>query len=308
MTTTFYSASADPENLSTWTQSAPLDPGPSSRVYTGAVQYCAHTGGDATEQTTATYQTPITGTVGGSVADTYNRMSGIPSVEIEPGNPASRTSLAVALRMGVIQRSSDGRISDVVNQGAAIKEAMSEAVEPAQVDPGTAVFSRTEDEAFSKAIGPLTQPAYDGALASMVAVVALGKGTVQGTADALARSAGLERAAALELVEAAHGHYSRVVARSLAPLGLSGASLEQAYSYMQAKHPQQLQDAIQQLTHGRNPAGFKALAVAFKIANPGPVQAIRSRGYETYMDRDTGDLMARKGSGQWINATRAMRS
>ena len=302
MTTIRYSHT--PENLSDWTPPPPTDTGPQSRVYTGATQYCAHNGGEATEQAGATFQAPMSGTVGGSVADTYNRTWGAPSVELEPGNPVSRTSIEVALRMGVIQRQADGRITDVVNQAAAIKEAISEPEEAPQVDPGADVFRRVEDEAYSRAIESVPQFAYDSTLASMVAVVALGQGTIEGTTEALAKGAGLEKAEAAVLVEAAHNHYRRVVARSMAPLGLSGDRLEQAYGYMQAKHPQQLQNAIQQLTHGRDPSGFQALAVAFKVANPGPVQALQAKGYETYVDRDTGDLMARKGSGQWINASR----
>jgi hypothetical protein len=75
--------------------------------------------------------------------------------------------------------------------------------------------------------------------------------------------------AAVTVVTAAHAHYGRVVARALAPMGLTGGNLEAAYSYMQAKEPARLQDAIQRLTHGRDVGGFTALAHGYLAAQAG---------------------------------------
>ena len=301
--TTFYNHT--PDNLSDWQPKAVPE---QTRVHTGAVQFNMHPGNEVVQNSVARYQMSIGGTPGGSVANTLNSTFGAPSVELEPGNPTTRTTVETAIRMGLIKRQSDGTLMDAANQQDAIKEALSEPKEAPQVDPGAGVFNPTEDHAFGKMIQPLPQHAYDGALASMVATVAHGHGSAEDTARALAEGARIEVSEATQLIEATGAYFTRVVDRSLAPLGLSGDRLQQAYAFMREKHPAKLQDAIQQLTHGRDASGFKALAVAFKVANPGPVAALQKHGYETYLDRDTGDLMARKGGGQWINATKSMNS
>jgi hypothetical protein len=46
-------------------------------------------------------------------------------------------------------------------------------------------------------------------------------------------------------------------------MGLTGGDLENAYSYMQAKHQARLQEAIQRLTHGRDVSMFTVLAQSY---------------------------------------------
>ncbi len=185
------------------------------------------------------------------------------SVELEPGNPASRTSVATAVRLGLIRPARGGGFEDVTDQAQVREAVLAEPQEVPQEDPGTGLFSESEDRAYAQLIDPLPQHAYDGALAVMVGAVAHGQGTQEDAAAKLSEVAGIDPSQAVEMVEAAHAHYSRVVARALAPMGLTAGNLEAAYAYMQANEPAKLQDAIQRLTHGRDVGGFKVLAQGY---------------------------------------------
>ena len=79
---------------------------PSSRVYGGIHRSTVTEGGLSLEATggTARHVVSYEGTPGGSVLATLDAHGRSQSVELIPGNPASRTSVEVALREGVLRR------------------------------------------------------------------------------------------------------------------------------------------------------------------------------------------------------------
>lgn len=243
-------------------------PRESARVHSGALVYSdGASGAGLIERSHARHVHSTAGTRGDAITATLNSSWGpAATVELEPGNPASRTDVATAVRLGLIRPRLGGGYEDVANQAEAREAALAEPQEVPQEDPGAGLFSAAEDHAYAQLIDPLPQHAYDGALASMVAAVAHGKGTEDAAAAQLSEAAGIEPTQAAEMVAAAHAHYSRVVARALAPLGLTGDHLAAAYVHMQTKEPARLQDAIQRLTHGRDVGGFKVLAQSYLAA------------------------------------------
>lgn len=243
------------------------------------------------------------GTPGGSIASTLHARASAPSVELIPGDPTSRTSVESAHRMGLIERDGSGGWRDVQGQHEAAEKALAEPEQEPQADPGAGFFSHSEDREFDGLIADLPQHSYDAAAASLVNAMAHGNGTVETIAQSLAKSAGIDPAQAAEVIDRAHQHYSRVVARTLAPLGLTGDRFDEAMQYAQDHAPDRLQDAIQRLMHARDTAGFRALAVEFKTQRPGDLSMWHSAGFETSIARDTGDVLVKRPGGEWRRAS-----
>lgn len=250
---------------------------------------------------TVRHMVSFDGTPGGRVLSTLDHRGGQLSVELEPGNPSTRTSVDVAIREGLLTRDAAGNLQDTTNQQEVIQQATkAPETEHPQADPGAGIFDPEDDQAWAADIDPLPQHAYDAAVASVIATTALGHGDLDQTAKALASNAGIEPELAREYVEQGYTMYERTVARALAPLGLEGERLEQAYEFMR-QQPERLQNALQQLVHARDVSAFKALGVAFKVANPPDMSAYKAAGFETFVDRETGDLLMRpiNSGGAW---------
>lgn len=283
-------------------EAAPQVPREATRVYSGTTRFSF--GDDEAQATSGVtrFAHSTAGTTGGSVAATLDRAGHRSTVELVPGVPSSRTDVAVALREGLLVRNAAG---DLVDPQDAQQRADG-LVPPAQVqdqpvDRGAGVFDAGEDADWAADIEPLPQNSYDAAVASVVAVAAHGVGSLEDTAKALAANAGIDPELAGEYVQEGVAMYERAVARALAPMGLEGDRLQEAYEYMRAR-PGELQDAIQKLVHARDPSGFKNLAKDFRVANPGDLTMYKQAGLETRVDRDTGDLMVRHGQGGWQRA------
>jgi hypothetical protein len=282
-------------------EAAPSQAAPSARVHGEVTRF--NFGGEAAETTskTATYAHSTAGVTGGSVLSTLDRQGTAQTVELIPGVPSSRTTVAAALRDGLLVRDAAGNLQDApdVQQKVEAMQQGPEQKQPQEADPGAGVFDATDDADWNAAIEPLPQPAYDAAVAGGISAV-LGSGDLEQTAKALAANAGIEPELARQYVDEGSQMYQRVVDRSLAPLGLEGDRLQEAYAFMR-ESPQRLQDAIQRLVHTRDPGGFKELALDFRVARPDSAQLalFKSAGMETRVDRDTGDIMVRVGQGGW---------
>lgn len=275
-------------------------PQESSRVIGGAVQMTY--GSEPVEAgPVARHVESQQGRHGAPVMSTLRRGS-TDSVELEPGNPASRTSLAVAERDGLIRRNAAGVYEDVLKSTAEPTAASAEN-DPSddQPDADAGVFNAEEDSLWAEDIAPLPQSAYDSAQASVVAVIAHGMGSVEDTAKSLAKSAGIEPAMALDYVTEGIAMHERTVARALAPLGLTGGRLEEAYAAFRDQ-PARLQDAIQRLVHQRDPSGFREMATDFRRSNPGDLSAYKAAGFETTVDQQTGEVLVKLPGGDWQKA------
>lgn len=258
--------------LNQFPQPQDVQPAPSTRVHQGVHRITA--GDDApTTVGVSRHVVSFSGTAGGSVADTLQNLNGTQTVELVPGQPATRTDVRTAMREGLIQRGLGGRWVDAAAAQAAVQEIKAvDAAQPVPQDgPDGAAFNAQDDALWAEDIAPIPQGAYDAALASMTGIASRGAGDMQRTARALAEAAGMEPELAMDYLEQGYAHYERTVARAMAPLGIGEDRLEQFYSFCQ-RDQGRLQDAIQRLTHMRDLSGFRAMASTWVAKNPAPAK------------------------------------
>ena len=270
-----------------------------SRVIGGTLQMV--NGQEVQQASHASHAMTFDGTPGGSVMATLQNVGAAgKTVELIPGQPGSRTSLAVALREGVIREAHPGVYEDISGAPQAIEQSMQQQAEeqgPAH-DPGEAVFDQADSEVWDDAISGLPQHSYDGAVAAVTSAV-IGGRSLEDAAKTLSATAHLEPALAREYVEAGAAMHERVVARAV---DLSGDRKEAFYAYCRTQ-PRDLQQAIQELTTQRNPAKFKAMAADFNRHHHdhSSAKAMQAAGFSTRFDHD-GALMVQYGAGNWVPA------
>jgi hypothetical protein len=91
--------------------------GPVSRVNEGPISFSVHDGQVRNVGVTR-YVASIDGVQGGGVMQTLHRYGSKPSVEIEPGNPMSRTDVPTAIRLGILERDLAGNLREVGQHSA----------------------------------------------------------------------------------------------------------------------------------------------------------------------------------------------
>jgi hypothetical protein len=271
---------------------------PASRVHDGAVRHTA--GQEQAEHTgRATHTVSFDGTAGGSILGSLQRVTGAPSVELEPGNPSSRTSVEVAIRMGLLHRDANGNLKEA--ERMAPEEQPGQAAKQEQAGDPAAYVDAEEEALWAEDIAPLPQHAYDAAGPSLIGAVVRGD-SFDDTAKALAHNASIPLELAAEYVTEGFEKGRRLVDRALAPMGLTGARLEAFYEAARER-PQELQDAMQRVFHGNDASGFRAMATAWAVQNPGDLSHFRAAGFETSIDRETGGVLVRRAGGPWVNAS-----
>lgn len=225
------------------------------------------------------------------------------SVEVEPGNPASRTSIATALRMGVIREPYLGCYEDVQAAPAAPG---AEAGQSPGEDSHTPELAEQQAEAdWAADIEAVPQHAYDAAVASGAnAVLDTTAEGWQKTAAVLASNTGMSPDAAAEYVEAGYSFFETQVAKMANGVGIEEGSKEAFYDFMRSKHPQALQAATGQLVSTRRLDGFRQLATAFKVEQgTRQLPEWRARGFDgAYVNRTTGDVMLSMKGGAAVRA------
>jgi hypothetical protein len=283
---------------------------PASKVHQGVYRIGA---GD--ERATATGVTrqvvSHAGVTGGSVLDTLQRSGREPSCELEPGNPASRTSVEVAIRMGRLEYDANGKLREVAvgePQGTAANDESKAENSPAQAEQSNQdaqFFDHQDEEDWAADIAPLPQAGYDAAVASSMGAILRGD-DMEKTAASLAKNAGIPLELASEYVEQGVAKYQRTADRLMASMGLSGPRMDECYEFIR-QQPQKMQDAMQRMVYANDLSGFRALAVAFKVQNPGDLSAFQKAGFEVHVDRDTGETMLRRPGGNWVKASDLMK-
>ena len=270
-----------------------------TKVHTGALRV---TNGQEVEQAShSSHSMTFDGTPGGSVMATLQNVGAAgKTVELIPGQPGSRTSLAVALREGVIREAHPGVYEDISGAPQAIEQSMQQQAEeqgPAH-DLGSEVFDSEDDQLWAKAIQPMEQGVYDITVSSVTSAAITGS-TIECAVSTLVREGRMEPEMARAHVAAGVAMYSRVVERAV---DMSGPRLEEFFSHCRTQ-PRDLQQAIQELTTQRNPAKFKAMAADFSRHNHdhGSAKAMQAAGFQTRFDHD-GALMVKHGAGNWVPA------
>lgn len=233
---------------------------PQSRVYDGAISYTV--GSDAPQHSGsfARHSVSHDGVQGGSLVATLRNEGAARTVELEPGNPASRTRLEVALREGLVREVAPGRYEDAGSQQAPQQQqpAQQQAQEPQQAQH----FASDEVSHFEQIIDPLPQHSYDRAVAALTVTAVNGTGTFEAAAQTLAESSGMEPAQALEVIQQGYAVHEAAVARSVAQMGITGDHKEAFYDFCQTK-PRQMHEAVQKLTHMRDTSGFDVMAAEY---------------------------------------------
>ena len=261
-------------------EAAPVEvPYESSKVSQGVTRFNTGHGSEVSQSGVTKY------TVGqdrntSSVAATLQRVNGADTVELIPGNPASRTHIRQALADGLIEPVGPGLWRD---KGAAEGSASPAAAVPvdgpeaAPVDPGVGVFDPAEDEDWNAAIEPLPQFAYDAAAASVTVAVLSGADNLDKAAHNLAEQTGIPAELAAEYVQEGQAMYERVVAKEVAAMGIDAAQKPAFYEWLRQSKGRALHQAIQSLTAGRDVAPFRMLALEFQRYGSPQAATMRSR-------------------------------
>ncbi len=284
-------------------QQSPLHSLPeSSRVHGGTLR---HTMGTEAVESAAVARHVVTheGTRGGSVLATLRQDGPARTVELVPGEPSSRTTIAVALREGVIKEVQPGIYADVAGAPQQVEQALQGNQQgpgeaPAAEDPAQAIFDAADAQLFAEAVEPLPQHAFDAAAAGAMLATALGN-SLDDTATTLARNAGIDVQQAREVLEQVVALHESALARALAPLGLVGERKDAFYEWAR-NDPRGLQEALEALVHHRDPAGFLRMAGRFAKENPGDLSGWHRAGFETHVT-DTGEVLVKRPGSDWMN-------
>lgn len=282
---------------------------PSSRVIEGAISVT----GVAGEVRTVAYgrhSEPIAGSVGASVASTLQARYGAPSVELVPGNPASRTSVEVAASMGLIRRDETGNWVDAgsADQQAAALEKQLNPDQPQnqEEEGGEEVFDREAYLAYADAIAPLPQTAVDVAQAHAVAGIFEGQSLSQVAEEVghrLARDSGigLEPSQAAEVVRHGVAFYEGAVARVAALEGVDASMKEAFYESLRQGNQAGLQDALAKLVYQGDASGFRDLAKAYAASTPTPAaRALLEAGWQVARTDQGWVTRPANSTGNWV--------
>jgi hypothetical protein len=155
---------------------------------------------------------------------------------------------------------------------------------------------------WNDAVADLGQHSYDQMVASSVAIVAAGE-SLESVVKQLATSEGIELAEAREFVEVGTDTYKRALTADLEKsVGLPRQEAEKFYDWAKS-HPH-LRRALSNFMHEGSTKEFRTMAVTYKreTAGKADTSAFKAAGMETRVDRDSGDLLVKKGNGAWVKA------
>lgn len=275
-------------------------PPESARVNTGPVRWSASTGAQSVG--VARYQVGAEAPRSGSVMATLQRQNGMATVELEPGNPSSRTIISTALRDGIVRETFPGIYEDMAAPATGPQQqSEQETAEP----PGEAsLFDQREAAIWQEEIAPLSQASYDSAVAGTVAAVVTGEGDIEGVARRLAEANGMQPEQALEFVETGIEWHQRTLTNDLAKQGLVTQDNAQAFYDSLHGNPR-LTEAMQQLAFEGRSDVFQELALGWKrTAAQATATSLREQlarhGMEVTVDHATGELMTQRPGGKWV--------
>jgi hypothetical protein len=243
---------------------------------------------------------------------TLRHEGGQQTIETEPGNPASRTVIATALREGLIRETWPGHYEDAAPVSAPAREGTGEPLEAPDAnadDKPYAYLDAKELGIWQQEVEPLPQAAYDAAVAGAIAVIT--RGGAAGEFDdfdpvvrQLAEAAGMEPDRARELVEVGAEWHAASLARALQEEGLLSQDSVPSF-YESVRGSPKLPQALQELMLLGSTNGFRALALEFKRTEGHQThetlrKQLAREGFESRVDRDTGDILVQRGSGPWV--------
>jgi hypothetical protein len=244
----------------------------------------------------------------GSVMQSIRTEGGSKTVELVPGDPSSRTLLSVAVREGLVVETAPGIFTDRVAPGQPLQAAdqtSRESKEQAEDNPlADTIYDPKEMDIWSQEIADIPQHSYDGAVAGVTAALASANpDKLEGVISSLAQSAGLEPEQAREYVETGVEWHAASIARDLEKsLGMSPEQIDRFWDQFRDKPHPRLAEAIGEVVNTGRADVFRELALDFKrrSAQATDMTAFHKAGFESRVDRDTGDILVRLGQGPWL--------
>ena len=231
------------------------------------------------------------------------------TVCLVPGDESTRTNLRTAVNLGYLRDEGQGRFSDVntdqQQQGQATDQPRG-AQQPEHEQgngPDVEVIEAIgNDSHFGKAIAGLDQHAYEATIAGASEAIATGDpAAFDSMVNRLSQAQGMHPDEARALVESGYSAFEAPVARMAAGLGIDSAQKEAFYDWCRDAQPEGLRNAVQALTLQNSTRGFKELAVAYKShTGQATVKELTDRGFDSWTDRDTGEVWLKQGSGQAV--------
>jgi hypothetical protein len=277
-----------------------LPQGPTSRVVTGPVRYtvgdaAAHESGGVARYSSGSPD-PAAAGIAASLSSTY----GPATVDIPN---LGRTRVEVAERMGLIKRDASGQWADVapaqVAEATKALQAPQESEQEKEQD-AAGVFDAQDDADWAADIAPLPQHAFETGIASTIAVLANGTGSIEATSRAIAEASGIEPALAREYVTQGIAMYERAADRALMPLLGTADRISQFREYLD-QHPSAMRDALTELVYRRSPARLQEMAKQWRVTNRPDTSHLTRAGFEVAAGVE-GETLVRRPGGNWVRA------
>ena len=246
-----------------------------NRVSSGVTKLTIGSEGNNLEQSGVTRHQTYNQRSSNSVMGTLERVNGKDTVELIPGNAASRTGIQQAFKDGLITPIGNGQWANAAegrnssyqptqqqqSQQATTGSATGDSNDQPQGDPGAGIFNPAEDAEWAEWIEPLPQFAFDGAAAGVTAAVLAGDEGFERAAAQLAEQAGIEPELANEYVQAGYDMHERLVAKEAAAMGVTDKA--GFYSWLRESKAQALHRAVQSLSASRDIQPWRVLALEY---------------------------------------------
>lgn len=251
----------------------------SSRVYGGSLR-CSTASDSVSQEVGITTVSSLSDVAAGSIMATMQTSYGSPTatmspsttVELEPGNPSTRTTLDVAERMGMVTRNALG-IYEAVGQ-AALETPSEVQQDEAQ---GIELFSPAEEAQFASAIVDIPQALYDQAMVSAAASVAA-TGDIEDLASSLAATCGMAPSQLQEVQASATAMFQAQADKTISALGVNPSEF---YDWARTHHGEKLGQAVRTQLTTRSVDGYRGLVKTYLDQVVPSLGALKAAGLET---------------------------
>ena len=203
------------------------------------------------------------------------------TIELEPGNPGSRTTLAAAVILGMVAKTAQGDYVAVGQQSQAPTqspaEALAQAMQPEQpTEVGPELFAADQEAHYSSTIEAIPQQLYDRALISAADAIAE-TGNFEDFTASLASASGLPDHQIEAAKAAGMAMFQNQADTAVASLG---ADPQEFYQWAREHHKEALGRAIREQVTGRNLGGYRELAKTYLDQTSPSLDALSNHGYE----------------------------
>jgi hypothetical protein len=285
--------------------------GPTSRVSEGVIR--STTGGEVEQMGVSRSSsldsqkgaTTILGTALNNAGSPTALRTNSVSVEIEPGNPASRVSLGAAVNLGYLTLTPSG---DYV-ETASGSDKQAQQPQDAPKEPESALFDGGQEQAFGEAIADVPQVLYDSAM-TQAANLAASSGSVEEVINALSKitadlssQSGVPSETLIKAQQIAQQQFQRQADATIKALGVDPQEL---YKWAKENQAQALGRAVRDQVSVRSVEGYKALAKTYLTKVAPSTQVLQQNGYAIKEAKPGQEEMVQI-DGMWLSVKTAAR-